>query len=166
MIMNKETTMTVPTLTGEALLTKVNAMREVNATNTEIAHACGYTKDNGNPAFVDFYTALLEAKFPEGLPVEDDFEEGSKAAELAESYPAEAIQTFIDYWGEDDLDGFEDAYHGDFGSGAEFAKDLIENSYGVPRDLPYWVEFDWEATWQNLSEDFVELDGFIFSLNW
>jgi hypothetical protein len=163
--MNNETTMP---LTGDALLTKVAEMREVNATNTEIALACNYIKPNGNPAFTDFYTALIAAKFPDGIPVEDDAdaEAEAKVIELAESYPMGAIEAFCDYWSADDLEYFEEAYNGEWESGAEFAKDFAEGGYGVPRDMPYWVEFDWEATWQNLREDFIELNGFIFSLNW
>ena len=164
--MNNETTLTVPTLTGEVLLAKVAELREVNATNSEIAHACGYTRENGNPAFVEFYSALLDAKYPDGVPVEDDAEADAKVIELAESYPMGAIEAFCDYWSADDLECFEEAYNGEWESGAEFAKDFVEGGYGVPRDLPYWVEFDWEATWQNLREDFIELNGFIFSLNW
>jgi hypothetical protein len=156
----------ISTLTGAELLAKVNAMRETNATNSEIAHACGYTRDNGNPAFTDFYTALIAAKFPDGIPVEDDAEADAKVIELAESYPMGAIEAFCDYWSTDDLEHFEDAYQGEFESGAEFTKDLVEGCYGVPRDMPYWVEYDWAATWDNLCHDYVEVNGFIFSLNW
>ena len=159
----------IPTLTGAELLTKVNAMREANATNSEIAHACGYTRDNGNPAFTDFYTALIAAKFPDGIPVEDDAEADAKVIELAESYPMGAIEAFCDYWSTDDLESFEEAYNGEWESGAEFAKDLVEGCYNCDAlNLPYWVtvRIDWEDTWDNLRDDYIELDGFIFSLNW
>ena len=168
--MNKETTVTVPTLTGDELLAKIEEMRAIPATNSEIAHACGYTKPNGNPAFVEFYTAMIKAKgLDQYVKDEPEFEVGSKAAELAESYPKEAIQAFCDYWSADDLEHFEDAYHGEFESGAEFAKDLVEGCYDCDAsNLPYWVtvRFDWEDTWDNLRDDYIELDGFIFSLHW
>jgi antirestriction protein len=168
--MNKETTLTVPTLTGDELLTKIAEMREVNATNSDIAHACGYTKPNGNPAFVEFYTAMIDAKGPDFLKDDEvTFEEGSLAEKLAETYPAEAIQAFCDYWSADDLEYFEDAYHGEWESGADFAKDLVEGCYDCDAlNLPYWVtvRFDWEETWDNLQHDYIELDGFIFSLHW
>ena len=159
----------IPTLTGAELLAKVNAMRETNATNSEIAHACGYTRDNGNPAFTDFYTALIAAKFPDGIPVEDDAEADAKVIELAESYPMGAIEAFCDYWSTDDLESFEDAYQGEFESGADFAKDLVEGCYNCDAlNLPYWVtvRIDWEDTWDNLRDDYIELNGYIFSLNW
>jgi hypothetical protein len=159
----------ISTLTGAELLAKVNAMRETNATNSEIAHACGYTKPNGIPAFTDFYTALIAAKFPDGIPVEDDAEADAKVIELAESYPMGAIEAFCDYWSTDDLEHFEDAYQGEFESGAEFAKDLVEGCYDCDAlNLPYWVtvRIDWEDTWDNLRDDYVELDGYIFSQNW
>jgi antirestriction protein len=165
--MNKETTMP---LTGDALLTKIAQMREVNASNTEIALACNYIKDNGNPAFVEFYTAMIKAKgLDQYVKDEPEFEVGSKAAELAENYPKEAIQAFCDYWDVDDLEYFTDAYQGEFESGADFAKDLVESCYDCDAlNLPYWVtvRFDWEDTWDNLRDDYIELDGFIFSLHW
>jgi hypothetical protein len=168
--MNKETTVTVPTLTGDELLAKIEEMRAIPATNSEIAHACGYTKENGNPAFVEFYTAMIKAKgLDQYVKDEPTFEEGSLAFELAKSYPAEAIQAFCDYWDVDDLERFEDAYQGEFESGADFAKDLVEGCYDCDAlNLPYWVtvRFDWEDTWDNLRDDYIELDGFIFSLHW
>jgi hypothetical protein len=168
--MKKETTLTVPTLTGDELLTKIAEMREVNATNSDIAHACGYTKPNGNPAFVEFYTAMIAAKGPDFLKDDEvTFEEGSLAEKLAENYPKEAIQAFCDYWSADDLEYFEDAYQGDFESGAEFAKDLVEGCYDCDAlNLPSWVtvRFDWEDTWDNLRDDYIELDGYVFNLNW
>ena len=167
--MKNETPVTAPTLTGDELLTKIYAMREANASNSEIAHACGYTKPNGNPAFVEFYTAMIDAKGLNVATPDPEFEEGSQAAKLAETYPPEAIQAFIDYWTEDDLDGFEEAYQGEYESGAEFAKELVEGCYDCEvLNLPYWVtvKIDWEDTWDNLRHDYIELDGFIFSQNW
>lgn len=158
---------TIPTLTGDDLLAKINAMRETNATNSEIAHACGYTKPDGNPAFVEFYTALIAAKgFNE--PTEDP-EMSELEAELRERHGDNAVDAFCEYWSIDDLEYFEDAYNGEWESGAAFAQDLVEGSYNCDAlNLPYWVtvRIDWEDTWDNLRDDYIELDGFIFSLNW
>jgi antirestriction protein len=80
-----------------------------------------------------------------------------------------AIEAFCDYWSTDDLESFEDAYQGEFESGADFAKDLVEGCYNCDAlNLPYWVtvRIDWEDTWDNLRDDYIELNGYIFSLNW
>jgi len=165
------TTLTTPRLTGDALLAKI---AELDATaaryNTVITisdkvRACGYIREDGNRAYTAYYEALIEAK---GVLTKDytpKFEEGSLANELSENYPPEAIQAFIDYWGEADLNGFEDAYQGEFESEAEFAKQLVEDCYGES-NLPWFVVVDWNATWElNLRDDYLNLDGFFFSLN-
>ena len=173
MIMKNETTMTAPSLTGDALLAKVAEIDDTAARYSTVisasdkVRACGYTKEDGKLDYVSFYEALIEAK---GILLKDytpQFEEGSVAETLAETYPAEAIQAFIDYFGEGDLteENFEVAYHGEFESGAEFAKDFVEGCYG-DNAHPWWVVTDWEATWNNLSDDFIELEGYIFSTQW
>ena len=175
MTMNNETAMTptapAPRLTGDAMNTTIDALLQSVIgslkviTTSDKVRACGYIKDDGNLDYVSFYEALIEVK---GVLTKDytpKFEEGSIAAELAESYPAEAIQAFIDYWGEGDLDGFEDAYRGEYESGAEFAKEFVEGCCGGS-NLPWFVVTDWEATWYNLTDDFIELDGFFFSTQW
>ena len=176
MIMKNETTMTTatasaPRLTGDAMVVAIDSLIESAVGTPEVitasdkVRACGYIKENGKLDYVGFYTALIEAK---GILTKDytpQFEEGSIAEKLAESYPAEAVQAFIDYFGDNDLSGFEDAYQGEFESGAEFAKDFVEGCYG-DNAHPWWVVTDWEATWDNLDGDFVEIDGYIFSTQW
>ena len=174
MTMNNETAMTTLTaspLTGGALIAKVAELDATAArystviTISDKVRACGYIREDGNLAYTAYYEALIEAK---GVLTKDytpKFEEGSIAAELTETYPAEAIQAFIDYWGEGDLDGFEDAYRGEYESGAEFAKEFVEGCCGGS-NLPWFVVTDWEATWYNLTDDFIELDGFFFSTQW
>ena len=167
------TTATAPTLrlTGEAMVVAIDVLTQSAVGTPEVitasdkVRACGYIKEDGNLDYVGFYTALIEAK---GILTKDytpQFEEGSLAEELAETYPADAIEAFIDYFGDNDLNGFEEAYQGEFESGAEFAKDFVEGCYGES-NLPSFVEVNWDATWDNLSEDFVELDGYIFSTQW
>jgi hypothetical protein len=164
-------TASAPRLTGDAMVATIDALiasvtgtPEVITTGDKV-RACGYVKEDGNLDYVGFYTALIEAK---GILMKDytpQFEEGSIAETLAETYPAEAIQAFIDYWGVENLNYFEDSYYGEFESGAEFAKDFVEGTYGES-NLPSFVEVNWDATWDNLSEDFIDLEGFTFSTRW
>ena len=156
-------------LKGEELLAKVTEIREdvANAARvipqSEIVIACGYVKENGKPDFTAFYTELIEAK---GLnePTEDP-EMSDTEAELREIYGEDAVDAFIEIWGVDDLKYFDDAYCGEFESGAKFAEDLVTGNFGID-NLPTFVEINWEATWENLRYDYYEQDGFIFNANW
>lgn len=155
--------MTTTALTGDALLAKV-AEFDSTVTATVKATACGYLKDNGKVDYVEFYTQLLEAK---GLLNQTEDEEVSELrAELNERWSTEAVDAFCEIWGEDDLESFEDAYVGEYESGADYAEQLVSDCYGLPRDLPSFVEIDWEATWQNLQYDYYFEAGHIFNANW
>ena len=54
---------------------------------------------------------------------------------------------------------------GQYNSGAEFAQQIAEDCGDVPRNMSSWIEIDWSASWDNLSQyDYVECsDGHIFS---
>ena len=43
----------------------------------------------------------------------------------------------------------------------DYARELLEDCGTIPRDLPAWVEIDWEATARNVRADYtgVEFDG-------
>jgi len=158
-------------LKGQALIAQIDDIRNdvANAARvipqSEIVLACGYVKENGKPNFIAFYEELLEAK---GIIVNDedeiDEEDDSLYAELSRTHGRDAVDAYVEVFGEDYLNYFEDAYQGEYESGADFARQLVEDCY--TSRLPHFVEIDWEATWQNLSYDYCEQDGFIFSNNW
>ena len=50
-------------------------------------------------------------------------------------------------------------------TGAEFAEQLAVDCCEVPSNLSSWIEIDWKASWDNLSYDYCEQDGYIFSQN-
>ena len=77
-----------------------------------------------------------------------------------EDYDADAIEAFIELYGEEELENFSDAYQGEM-SGAEFAEQLVTDCYCL--DIPAFVCVDWEATWNQLCYDYDEQDGYIFS---
>ncbi len=53
---------------------------------------------------------------------------------------------------------------GCYENGAEFAQNIAEDCGDVPRNMSSWIEIDWEASWENLTYDYVESnDGHIFS---
>jgi hypothetical protein len=43
----------------------------------------------------------------------------------------------------------------------EYAREMLEDCGTIPRDLPSWVEIDWDATARNVRADYtpVEIDG-------
>lgn len=154
---------TATRLTGPALIAKVAEFDSTVRASIKVA-ACGYLKDNGQPDFVAFYEALIAAK---GLnePTEDP-EMSDTEVELRERFGDGAVDAFIEVWSVDDLEGFEDAYCGEYESGAAFAEELVTDCYGIPNSFPCFVEIDWEATWQNLSYDHYFEAGHIFNANW
>tara|TARA_R100000005_G_C4879825_1_gene132052 strand:- start:58 stop:558 length:501 start_codon:yes stop_codon:yes gene_type:complete len=157
-------------ITGQALLNTVNAMQAEGKKPSEIAIACGYFTQEGNNTkvhFTDFYTELMKSKGHSFDDTSDEIvAEDSNNQEtintLLEDYPHDAICEFIDYFGEEQIDSFADSYQGEM-SGSEFAQQLVEDCYCL--DVPGFVAIDWSYTWDNLRHDYVELEGFIFCLN-
>ena len=155
-------------LTGTELLNTVAALEAEGKTRSEQCRACGYEID-GKLDFTNFYTAILEARgyinqTEESEAIEAEDPDNQEAInELLEDYPAAAIEAFIELYGEEELENMSDAYCGEM-SGAEYAEQLVSDCYCV--DIPSFVSIDWEATWDNLSYDYDEKDGYIFSRNW
>jgi len=75
----------------------------------------------------------------------------------------QAMADYLDN-GNDDLDGFEDAYEGQYKDGAGFAQEHCEGCGVVPDEFPAWVCIDWEATWdRNLRHDYwISDNGHVF----
>ena len=86
-------------------------------------------------------------------------------ARMVEEYDQETVDSFIEVFDLMDVEHLNDAYMGCYRSGAEFAESFVSDCYGMP-DLPYWIAIDWEETWENLSYDYTESNGYIFSNNW
>ncbi len=160
-------------LTGDDLLDAVRLMTD-KVTRSEMCRICGYYTEEGNNTklhFTDFYEAILLAR---GVDVEGQIAESKVTAEdekyqetidelLEDGADADAIEAFIELYGEEELGNFEDAYQGEM-TGAEFAEQLVTDCYCM--DIPSFVCVDWEATWQQLEYDYDEQDGHIFSRNW
>ena len=47
-------------------------------------------------------------------------------------------------------------------SGAEFAEQIASDCGYITRDLPSWIEIDWQESWDNLSYDYCELRWLYF----
>lgn len=82
---------------------------------------------------------------------------------LGEDYSYNAVEAFIDEFGIDALDGFEDSYQGEYESGSHFAEQMCDD---MGYKVPDFVVVDWDNTWEtNLSYDYAFNDGFVFNKN-
>ena len=85
--------------------------------------------------------------------------------QAVEEWDKEIVDSFLEEFCFSDLSRIGDAYHGSWRNGAEFAEQMVQDCGYIERELPYWIEVDWEKTWDNLSYDYTEINGYIFSNN-
>ena len=86
-------------------------------------------------------------------------------ARMVDEYDQETVDAFLEVFDMMDIEHLQDAYYGQYRDGAEFAESFVSDCYGLP-DMPYWIAIDWEETWNNLSYDYSESNGYIFCNNW
>ena len=101
-------------LKGQALLNEVAIRTAQGMTKSELCRACGYEID-GKLKFTDFYTELMIAKgmnIPEPIECDDD-DNQTIADQLLETYSSEAVSAFIELFGEECLEDFEESYQGE-----------------------------------------------------
>ena len=87
---------------------------------------------------------------------------------LVDDYGQNLVDEFIEDFDVSTIENFEDMYQGQYESGAEFAEQIASDCGYITRDLPSWIEIDWQKTWDNaLSYDYTELiGGHIFNNNY
>ena len=81
--------------------------------------------------------------------------------DLIEDYGEELCNKFIEDYGCDDPDTFEEAYQGEFSSDEEMVRALLEDIGALP-DLPHYIHIDWESTARDIMFDYMEIDGHYF----
>ena len=81
-------------------------------------------------------------------------------------FDQETVDAFLEEFDLMDVSHLNDAYMGYYESGAAFAESFVSDMGYVHNDLPYWIAIDWEETWENLSYDYSESNGYIFTNNW
>ena len=97
---------------------------------------------------------------------EDDFRNNYETYQrLVDDYGQEVVDEFMEDY---DIENFEDMYQGQYRNGAEFAEQLCQDCGYTTRELPSWIEIDWQKTWDNaLSYDYIEIgNGHIFNANY
>ena len=87
-------------------------------------------------------------------------------ARMVDQYDQETVDAFIEEFDLMDVEHLQDAYMGHYESGAEFAEATVTDGGYIQGDLPYWIAIDWAETWENLSYDYTESNGYIFTNNW
>lgn len=145
-------------------------MQEEGKTKSEICRACGYVsiKEDGTERlhFVEFYSALIEAKDLNIPQVEDteDVEENKLYNELIQQFPEEAVDVFVEMYSMEYLEHFRDAYYGDYSNEEQFAECYYED---MVYEIPYGIVVDWDSTWNYyLSHSFIFENGFVFRSDW
>ena len=101
--------------------------------------------------------------------VEKDFREYYETYNrLVDDYGQNLVDEFIEDFDVSTIENFEDMYQGQYDSGADFAEQIATDCGYITRDLPSWIEIDWQKTWDNaLSYDYTELiGGHIFNNNY
>ena len=79
---------------------------------------------------------------------------------LVDDYGQNLVDEFAEEFDVDSVEHFEDMFQGQFTSGGEFAEVIASDCGYVSRDMPHWIEIDWEKTWDKaLSYDYTELSG-------
>ena len=103
---------------------------------------------------VDFIKEYGEKKF------RDYYEDYYRAVDdLGE----DIVNAFIEVFYIESIGNIEESYQGQM-TGAEFAESMAIDCGMVSTGIS-WVEIDWEKSWDNLSYDYCEQDGYIFSQN-
>ena len=87
-------------------------------------------------------------------------------ARMVDEYDQETVDAFLEEFDLMDIEHLSDAYYGQYRSEAEFAENFVTDMGYAQHDMPYWIAIDWEKTWDNLSYDYSESNGYIFSNHW
>ena len=88
-------------------------------------------------------------------------------ARMVDEYDQETVDAFLEEFDLMDVEHLQDAYHGQFDSEAEFAENFVSDMGYIQHDLPYWIQIDWEKTWDDgLSWDYTFNNGYVFCNNW
>ena len=105
---------------------------------------------------VDFIKEYGEKKF------RDYYEDYYRAVDdLGE----DIVNAFIEVFYIESIGNIEESYQGEM-SGSEFAEQLARDCCDIrDQHISSWIEIDWKASWDNLSYDYCEQDGYIFSQN-
>lgn len=79
--------------------------------------------------------------------------------ETLEEYPCEVVGVFIEEFGIQSVNYFDESYRGKHNSKTDYAKAFVKEEYRD--DIPGYLEVDWEATFDNL-DVVITQGGYVF----
>ena len=138
---------------------KIGQDVEMTEYSDETQELLGGLIDDGNELEVleDFIKEHGESNF------NDYIEEYLQAVD---QYGEEVVESFLEIFDIDSIGSLSESYQGQYDSGAEFAEQLARDCCDIRDEhISSWIEIDWKASWDNLSYDYCEQDGYIFSQN-
>ena len=114
----------------------------------------------------EVYDAELALEFIEEHG-EEKFQEYYEDYQKAiEDFNLDIVNAFIEVFYIESIGNIQESYQGEYNSGAEFAEQLARDCCDIRDEhISSWIEIDWKASWDNLSYDYCEQDGYIFSQN-
>jgi len=126
----------------ENVISKINELME---DSFYLEDMLDFINEHGDDNFIQYYDAYVEH---------------------GESHSYGAVDAFIEEFGIQEVERFEDAYYGQYDSKEQFAQQYVEDVHGFNYDdTPVIV--DWTATWErNLYYDFAFNNGFVFNKNY
>ena len=123
--------------------------------------------------YLDDYNLLYNwdynemCRFIENYSEEEFVEHYETYHRLCEDYGQNLVDEFANHFDVDTVEHFEEMYQGQYDSGAEFAEMIASDCGYVSRDMPSWIEIDWQKTWDNaLSYDYTQIGYAIFNDNY
>ena len=123
----------------EITINKINELKEENYHDEDMIE---FIKVYGSDNFLAYYEEYVKQ---------------------GEEYCYEAVDAFVDEFGIQNIEHFQDAYYGQYDSEEQFAEQYTGDVYGEP---PAHLVIDWQQTWAtNLSYEFTFADGYIFNSN-
>lgn len=123
----------------ENVISKINELME---DSFYLEDMLDFINEHGDDNFIKYY---------------DDY------VRFGEDNSYDAVDAFIEEFGIQNIEHFQDAYNGQYDSEEEFAEQYTNDVYGEP---PAHLVIDWQQTWAtNLSYDFTFADGYIFHSN-
>lgn len=92
-----------------------------------------------------------------------DGERGEERDPWTAVYPEDAAELAVLHKLATEAEGYAaDWHHGEVlirdDYFTDYARELLEDCGTIPRDLPWWVEIDWEATARNVRADYTAVD--------
>ena len=111
----------------------------------------------------EVYDAELALEFIEKHGEENFVEYFEQYEKLVDDYGKELVDAYVEIYYTNGIEHFEDAYQGEYSSGADFAEQISKDCGYISDNIPYWIVIDWERTWEaNLRHDYTEINGHIF----